>query len=300
MQKVWLDNKFLDIEKAKVGILTHSLQYGSGIFEGIRSYKLDNSKTAIFRLDEHIQRFFKTAKIYSMDLNYSADEIKKAIKNLLKINKLGSSYIRPFAFYNDQKIGLSPINKKISVFIAAIQFGNYFTNKDKGIKCKISSWNRINSSILPVEAKASGNYINSIIANLEARHSGFDEAILLSNNGYVAEGPGENIFIVKDNILITPDNSSDILLGLTRDSIIKIAENMGIEVIERKIHKEELYTSDEIFFSGTAAEITPIINVDGIDIQKQAGPITKLLSDKFNNIVHGNDKEFNNWLTLIS
>lgn len=300
MQKVWLDNKFLDIEKAKVGILTHSLQYGSGIFEGIRSYKLDNLKTAIFRLDDHIQRFFKTAKIYSMDLNYSADEIKKAIKNLLKINKLGSSYIRPFAFYNDQKIGLSPINKKISVFIAAIEFGDYFANKDKGIKCKISSWNRINSSILPVEAKASGNYINSIIANLEARHSGFDEAILLSNNGYVAEGPGENIFIVRDNTLITPDNSSDILLGITRDSIIKIAENIGIEVIERKIHKEELYISDELFFSGTAAEITPIINVDGIEIQKQAGPITKLLIDKFNNIVHGNDKEFNNWLTLIS
>ncbi len=299
MQKVWLDGKFLDIEKAKVGILTHSLQYGSGIFEGIRSYKLNNSKSAVFRLDDHIKRLFKSAKIYSMNINYSNKQLMDAVKELLKRNKLDSSYIRPFVFYNDQKIGLSTLNKKISVFIAAVEFGNYFAKKDSGIKCKVSSWNRINSSILPVEAKASGNYINSILASTEAKNAGFDEAILLSNNGYVAEGPGENIFIVKDNVLITPDNSSDILLGITRDSLIKIAENIGIEVIERKIHKEELYTSDEIFFAGTAAEITPIINVDGIKIQNQIGPITKTISNKFYNIVHDLDKEFKDWLTII-
>ena len=218
--------KFLDIEKAKVGILTHSLQYGSGIFEGIRSYKLNNSKIGIFRLEDHIKRLFESTKIYSMGVIYSNFQLIDAVKKLLKINKLSSSYIRPFVFYNDQKIGLNTQNKKISVFIAAVKFNDYFSNKNKGITCKVSSWRRINSSILPVEAKASGNYLNSIIASNEAKIAGFDEAILLSNNGYVAEGPGENIFLVKDNVLITPDNSSDILLGITRDSIIKIAKSL--------------------------------------------------------------------------
>ncbi len=300
MQKVWFDNKFLDIEKAKVGILTHSLQYGSGIFEGIRSYKLNNSKIGIFRLEDHIKRLFRSTKIYSMDIIYSDFQLINAVKKLLKINKLNSSYIRPFVFYNDQKIGLDTLNKKISVFIAAVKFGDYFPNKNKGIKCKISSWHRINSSILPVEAKASGNYLNSIIASNEAKNAGFDEAILLSDNGYVAEGPGENIFLVKDNVLITPDNSSDILLGITRDSIIKIAKSLKIEVIERRIHKEELYTSDELFFTGTAAEITPILNVDGIEIQKQIGSTTKLLINTFNSIIHGSNQKFRDWLTIIN
>ncbi len=300
MHKFWLDGKIVDEEKAKVGLLTHSLQYGSGIFEGIRSYKTKDSKTAIFRLEDHIKRFFRSAKIYSMNLGYNEDELCVAIKHLLKLNNLKSSYIRPFAFYNDQNIGLNVLNKKISVFIAAVEFGNYFKNKNMGIKCKISSWRRFNSSILPIQAKASGNYINSILSSTEAKHAGYDEAIILSTNGYVAEGPGENIFLVKDNELITPDNSSDILLGITRDSIIKIARQEGIRVIERKIHREELYTSDEVFFSGTAAELTPIINIDGINLlNASAGPITNLLANKFYNIVSGNNKEFKNWLTII-
>lgn len=301
MQKVWLDGELIDAEKAKVGILTHSLQYGSGIFEGIRSYAIKkNSKTAIFRLNDHIKRFFRSAKIYSMALNYNEAQIEDAVISLLKVNKLSSSYIRPFAFYNDQNIGLSVANKKISVFIAAVDFGNYFINKERGIKCKISSWRRFNSSIIPIQAKASGNYINSILCSIEAKHAGYDEAIILSSNGYVAEGPGENIFIVKDNELITPDNSSDILLGITRDSVIKIAKAKGLTVTERKIHREELYTSDEAFFTGTAAEITPIVNIDGINISKGlAGEITKSISSRFYDIVSGKDEDFNDWLTIV-
>ncbi|MCL4380959.1 branched-chain amino acid transaminase [Candidatus Marsarchaeota archaeon] len=300
MQKFWLDGELVDAEKAKVGILTHSLQYGSGIFEGIRSYSLKDSRAAIFRLDDHIKRFFRSAKIYSMDLGYNEAQLAGAIIGLLKVNRLSSSYIRPFAFYNDQNIGLNVVNKKISVFIAAVDFGNYFINKDNGIKCKISSWKRFNSSILPIQAKASGNYLNSILCSIEAKHAGYDEAIILSGNGYVAEGPGENIFIVKDNELITPDNSSDILLGITRDSVIKIARGNGMAVTERKIHREELYTSDEAFFTGTAAEITPITNIDGISISGgAAGAVTKSISSKFYDIVSGSDDGFKDWLTIV-
>ena len=167
------------------------------------------------------------------------------------------------------------------------------------MRCKISSWRRINSEILPVEAKASGNYLNSIIANGEAKRLGFDEAILLSSNGYVAEGPGENIFIVKDGSLVTPGKSSDILLGITRDSLIKIADSVGMKTDERMVHKEELYTADELFFAGTAAEITPISEVDGIKVGSGHGRITKLLWDKFSDIIHGKDKQFEDWLTPV-
>ncbi len=280
--------------------MTHSLQYGSGIFEGIRVYDTKDGP-AVFRLDEHIKRFLRSAKIYSMGLGYKEKELEKAVIQVIKANGLRQCYVRPFAFYSTDKIGLSTWGAKAGVYIAAFPFGAYFgAGKEKGIRCKISSWRRINSSILPVEAKASGNYINSIIANNEARVSGFDETILLSVNGYVAEGAGENIFLVKDSHLITPDASADILMGVTRDSLIKIAENMGLIVEQREVHKEELYSSDELFFCGTAAEITPIVNVDGIRIGNgKPGPITRMLSEKYTEVVLGENKEFEDWLTYV-
>ncbi len=298
--KVWLDGKFINYNDAKVPILTHSLQYGSGMFEGIRAYETKRG-AAIFRLDEHVKRFFSTAKILSADLKVDPRIVKQAIIDCVKINKLKSCYIRPYAFYNSDEIGISGFGKKISVFIAAVPFGAYFgEGKTKGIRCKISSWRRINSEIQPVEAKASGNYVNSLLANYEAKHSGFDEAILLAGEGYVSEGSGENIFIVKNNKLITPDDSADILLGITRDSLIMIAENTGLEVVEREVHKEELYSADEFFFYGTAAEITPIVNIDGIKVGKgKPGPITKMLQQKFDEIVSGNNSEFDYWLTYV-
>ncbi|MEM0077900.1 MAG: branched-chain amino acid transaminase [Thermoplasmata archaeon] len=296
--KVWWDGKFLDYDNAKVPILTHSLQYGSGIFEGIRAYETE-SGTSIFRLDDHINRFFNTAKIYRMNLGFSKEEIKKAILELVKINSLKECYIRPFAFYNDDNIGLSPFGKKVSLFIGAVEFGKYLPGKN-GVKCITSTWRRINSKVLPIQAKASGNYLNSLLANLEARSLGFDESIILTEEGFVAEGPGENIFLVKDGKLYTPPIESDILIGITRDSIIKVAEYLGIKTIERNLHREELYIADEAFFVGTAAEITPIVNIDAILVGNgNVGPITSKLYQEYQNVVHGRNKDFSKWLTPV-
>ncbi|MCL5430233.1 MAG: branched-chain amino acid transaminase [Candidatus Marsarchaeota archaeon] len=298
--KVWLDGKLVNYNDATVPILTHSLQYGSGIFEGIRAYETSKG-TAVFRLEEHIERLINTAKIYEMDLGYTKSQLIKAVLDTIKANKLKSCYIRPFAFYNTDLVGVSSFGKPISVFIGAIPFGAYFgEGKEKGIRCKISSWRRINSEILPVKAKASGNYLNSIIANTEARRAGYDEAILLSINGMVAEGSGENIFLVKDNVIVTPDDSADILIGVTRNSIAELAEELDMIVQEREVHKEELYTADEVFFTGTAAEVTPIVNVDGVKIGSgKPGPVTRLLQNRFTEIVNGKDKRFGKWLTIV-
>jgi branched-chain amino acid aminotransferase len=296
---VWFDGKFVAYEDAKVPILTHSLQYGSGVFEGIRAYKTKKG-TAVFRLDDHVKRFFNSAKIYGMDLVIKPAQLRQAIIDTVKKNSLEECYIRPFGFYNSDQLGVNPLGRKVSVAIAAIAFGNYFENKEKGIKCKVSSWQRINSTILPPEAKGSGNYLNSILASLEAKRDGADEAILLSLDGYVAEGPGENIFFVQDGTLITPTKAADILLGITRNSIIKIAEAKGLEVEERDMHREEMYTSDEAFFSGTAAEITPITEIDSKKLGNgKIGPITKMLLDAYGSAVHGENEDFEDWLTYI-
>jgi len=297
--KVWFDGEILDYEEVKVPVLTHSLQYGSGIFEGIRAYNTDKGP-AVFRLKEHIERFLNSAKIYHMDLKYKREELEKAVVDVVRINKLNECYIRPFAFYNDDSIGLSPFGKKVSVFIAAVPFGKYLA-MDGGTRCKISTWKRISSETLPIQAKASGNYLNSIIANLEAKYAGYDEAILLGENGYVAEGAGENIFLVKNNTIITPGPQADILMGVTRDTVMQIATYLGYNVIERNVHKEELYTADEVFFSGTAAEITPIVNIDGIKIgDGNVGNVTKKIRETYYNIVHGKLKEFEHFLTYVN
>ncbi len=296
----WLEGKVIDYDKANVHIMTHSLQYGSGIFEGIRVYDTVNGP-AIFRLGDHMRRFLNSAKIYSMKLNYGIEELQEACIELVRANGLSSGYIRPFAFYHDTRIGVSTEGKGVSVFIAVLPFGDYFGDKHaSGVACKISSWQRINSEILPVEAKASGNYLNSIIASNEARSVGFDEAILTSGNGYVAEGPGENIFLVKNGRLVTPGVSADILMGVTRDSIIKIAKGAGIEVEERAVHKEELLTADEVFFAGTAAEITHIRKVESVVLNGGAvGPITKMLAQKYGDAARGRDEKFMDWLTFV-
>ncbi len=296
---VWLDGKIIKSEEANVPILTHSLQYGSGIFEGIRSYKAERGG-AIFRLDDHVKRFFNSAKIYSINLGIEREELRSAIIEIVKKNGLEECYIRPFAFYNDQNIGLGVAGKKVSVAVMAIPFGHYFANKEKGIKCKVSSFHRINSLILPPQAKASGNYINSILASMEAKKSGADEAILLSSNGSVAEGPGENLFIVKDDLLITPSASSDILMGITRDSIIKIAKDESIAVEEREVHREELLTCDEAFFTGTAAEITPIVSIDSEILgDGKRGNLTSKIGKLYSEITLGKKKKYANWLTYL-
>ncbi len=298
-QYIWFDGKFVKFKNANVHILTHSMQYGSGIFEGIRSYQ-SNGNSYVFRLEDHISRFMKSAKIYTMNLKFSEKKLADAVVATLKKNKLKAAYIRPFAFYNDQHIGLGVSGKKISIAIITVPFGSYFANKEKGISCKVSSWQRINSMILPPEAKASGNYINSIIASIDAQKSGADEAILLSQEGHVAEGPGENVFFVEDGTLITPSREADILMGITRDTIIKLAEYNGLSVVERNVHKEEMYTCDEAFFTGTAAEVTPITSIDSRKIGNgKVGPITSMLADKYYEVVSGSNPEFKDWLTKV-
>ena len=297
-QYVWMDGRFIDFDKANVHVLTHSLQYGSGIFEGIRAYSTEKGP-AVFRLAEHAARFINSAKIVGMELGFSKKQVADVILSTIKKNGLASCYIRPFAFYNDQQIGLNITGKKVSFAVAAIPFGNYFQTKDKGISCKVASWQRINSHVLPPQAKASANYLNSILASQEAKHAGYDEAVLLSPQGHVAEGPGENIFLVRDGRLLTPGLESDILPGITRDSIIKLASRLDIIVEERAVHREELYTCDEAFFTGTAAEMTPITSVDSRKIgDGKPGPITALLSERFAAIAHGKDSEYSKWLTF--
>jgi branched-chain amino acid aminotransferase len=299
-QYSWLDGKFIAASSADVPILTHSLQYASGVFEGLRAYNTPKG-TAIFRLQDHMKRLLNSAKIYDIEIGYSEKQLCDAALQLVKKNKLESCYIRPFVFYNDHQIGLSPLGKKVSAFIAAVPFGAYFgSGKEKGVSCKISNWRRVNSSIMPPEAKASGNYANSILANMEAKKAGADEAILLSVDGFVAEGSGENIFLVKDHVLVTPSKESDILAGITRDSILKIAQATGLETEERKVHGEELYTCDELFFTGTASEVTPITSVDSKKIgQGKPGPITKTLASKYSDVVSGADPVFINWLSYV-
>lgn len=298
--KVWFDGKTMGFDEATVPVTVHSLQYGSGIFEGIRAYKTDKGP-AVFKLKEHTRRFFDTAKIYGMNLGYTPEEINEAIKNTIKINKLDSCYIRPFAFYNDVRVGLSTENKKVSVYIAAFPMGSYFGEaQERGARCKTSSWRRINSDILPVRAKASGNYLNSILTNREVRNAGFDEAILLSGNGYLAEGPGENLFVIRDGKLFTPGTEADILGGITRDTIIRIAEDKGLEVVQREIHREEIYVADEAFFCGTAAEVTFISSVDGIDVgDGKKGPITQDIAKTYSDTVSGKVSKYQNWLTYV-
>lgn len=298
--KVWFDGKTMEFEEATVPVTVHSLQYGSGIFEGIRAYSTVKGP-AVFRLKDHTRRFLDTAKIYGMNLGYSQEELNDVIVDTVRINRLDSCYIRPFAFYNDVRVGLSTENKKISVYVAAIPLGSYFGEaQESGARCKTSSWRRINSDILPVRAKASGNYLNSILTSREARSAGYDEAILLSGNGYLAEGPGENIFIARDGKLYTPGTEADILGGITRSTIIQMAKDKGIEVVERDIHREEIYVADEAFFCGTAAEVTFISAVDGITVgDGKMGAITREMAKTYNDTVSGKVEKYEKWLTYV-
>ncbi len=297
--KVWYNGKIVPYGEATVPILTHSLQYGTGIFEGIRAYETSKG-AAIFRLEEHMKRFLRTAHIYSYDVGYSLEELMEAVKTVVRENNLKSCYIRPFAFVDDDRINLVTHGKKISTYVAALPFNKMFDKADAGISCKVASWRRINSDILPIQAKASGNYINSIAADLDAHASGFDEAILLSMNGFVAEGAGENIFLIEDGEIVTPSKESDILLGITRDAVIKIAKSLGYGVTERFVHRDELYYADEIFFAGTAAEVTPIVNVDGVKVGKgTVGEVTSKIRDTFFKTVKGENPQFKDWLTVV-
>ena len=296
---VWFDGKYVLTEKAQVPITTHAIHYGTSIFEGIRAY-WNGKNLHVFRLDEHVNRFRRSGKFYDISLNFSDKVITNAIIGICKKNKIKKScYIRPFYFVGDYGINLhvtekAPTNVAIFTFV----FGDLF-NKN-GISAGVVSWRKFSDMATPSQAKMGGNYLNSIIATQEAKRNGVDEAILLDHNGNVSEAPGENIFIVRDGQLITPSLASSALEGITRDSVIKIAKDLDIDVVERYVSRSELVISDEIFLTGTAAEITPIISMDSKKIGNgKPGIITKKMMQEYTDIVMNKNDNYSHWLTSV-
>lgn len=297
-EKIWMDGEIIPWDKATVHIMTHSLHYGSAMFEGIRCYKTDRG-TMIFRLDAHMKRLFRSAKIYEMEIPFSAEEIAMSIKSLIMANRVEECYIRPIVFYGWDEVGINPKGNKVHVAIAMWPWLPYLGEDGlrKGVRCKISSWARIDQRSLPTMAKAAANYANSILAKTEAQKLGYDEAILLNTNGFVTEGTGENLFTVRDGIIVTPPLSAGILPGITRDSIIQLGRDMGYVVKERNISRGELLVSDEIFLTGTAAEVTPVREIDNDVIGTGSrGPVTERIQVKFFEIFRGKDPKYFKWL----
>ena len=300
-EKIWMDGKFVDWDEAKVHVLTHALHYGTAVFEGMRCYETDEGP-AIFRLWDHLDRLYNSAKIHMMRIPYGIEELAKAIKETIKVNEIKECYIRPIAYYGYGEMGLNPKKNPVNVAIAVWPWGTYLGEEGlrRGVRCKISSWLRVDTRMLPPLAKATANYLNSVLAKLEAIDCGYDEAILLNSNGYIAEGSGENVFIVKDGSISTPPLSSGALYGYTRDSIEELARDLSIPIFERDILREELLMADEAFLTGTAAEVTPIREVDGRTIGSGSiGPITKRLQEKFFQVVRGKDQKYKKWLELV-
>lgn len=300
VDKIWMDGKLVSWGKANIHILTHTLHYGFGVFEGIRCYKTEEGP-AIFRLNEHVNRFFNSAHILKIKLPFSKEKISDAIKDTIKANKLDECYIRPLAYLGYGAMGLNPLNSPVNVAIAVWPWGVYLGEDalTNGLRAKISSFTRHHSNISMTKAKVVGNYVNSSLATMEAKEMGYDEAILLDPRGYVAEGSGENIFVVKNNILRTPLPDS-ILPGITRASIMELANDLDYDVCEGNITRDELYIADEVFLTGTAAEITPVREVDGRVIgEGKPGLVTKKLQIEFSNIVHGKNEKYSRWLECL-
>ncbi|CAI8779876.1 branched-chain amino acid transaminase [Methylocaldum szegediense] len=298
---IWLDGEWLPWRDAKVHLLTHTLHYGCGVFEGLRAYKTDRG-TAIFRLRDHTDRLFRSAHIMSMKIPFDKDALDRAQCEAVSRNNLASAYIRPMCFYGSEGMGLHAKGLKVHVMIAAWEWGSYLgaENMARGIKVRTSSYTRNHVNSLMTKAKANGNYVNSILAVQEAVEAGCDEALLLDHEGYVAEGSGENIFIVRRGKLYTPDLTSA-LEGITRDTIFTIARENGLEVIEKRITRDEVYIADEAFFTGTAAEVTPIREVDGRTIGEGGrGPITEKLQSLYFDYVHGRRSDHPEWLSYVS
>ena len=298
--KIWMDGKLTDWRSATIHVLTHSLHYGMSVFEGVRAYKTDKG-TVIFRLAEHTKRLLNSAKIFQMNVPYDMDTLMDAQKQVVRANGLESCYIRPIIWIGSEALGISARNNTIHTAIAAWTWGAYLGEDGirRGIRVKISSFSRHHVNVSLVRAKASGYYINSILANQEATADGYDEAMLLDTEGFVSEGSGENVFIVKNGKLYTPDLAS-CLDGITRDSVITLAKDAGIEVIEKRITRDEVYCADEVFFSGTAAEITPIREVDNRQIGNGSrGPITEKLQTLFFDVVSGKNPRYAHWLSPV-
>ncbi len=297
---IWYDGKMVPWREANTHVLTHSLHYGLAVFEGLRAYKTA-SGTAIFRLKEHTERMFNSAHIYMMKIPYDRETLIEAQKEVVRANKLDSCYVRPIAFYGSEKMGVSPKGAKVHVAIAAWPWGAYLGAEglEKGIRVKTSSFARHHVNVSMCRAKYSGTYANSILANMEATEHGYDEGLLLDVDGFVAEGAGENVFMVKNNTISEPELNSA-LIGITRDSVIQLAGDLGYTVDAKRITRDDLYIADEVFFTGTAAEVTPVREVDGRTVGTgKRGPLTKQLQSMFFDVVNGRSEKYRHWLHYV-
>jgi len=299
-RKIWMNGKLVDWGDAKVHVLTHAFHYATGVFEGIRFFSTSKGP-AVFRLNEHVVRLFDSAKIYMMQMPYTIDEIKSGIMATAVSSQLDEGYIRPLAYYGYGEMGLNPLPNKVSVAIATWPWPSYLgvDAEKRGIKCLVSSWHRIHPTILPPQAKATANYANSALAKVEAIKAGYDEAIMLNLNGMVTEATGENVFRVKDGVVSTPPASTGVLRGITRDTVIRLVADLGLEFRRNDFSREELYSSDEVFLTGTAAGVTAVREVDGRPIGSGSWPITKNIRGMYSDVVHGKNAEYLKWLTPL-
>ena len=298
--KIWMNGELVDWDLANVHVLTHTLHYGNGGFEGIRAYETDNGP-AVFRLTPHMERLFRSAKILCIDIPYSVDELVDAVKETVKVNNLPSCYIRPLAYLSYGEMGLNPLPCSVDVAIATWPWGAYLGDEgiNSGVRMMISSWQRHDPNAMPPAAKGCGHYINSQMAKVQAVRAGYDEAILLSPQGYVSECTGENLFLVRNGVIVTPPTSAGALEGITQDSVRQIALDLGIEYREGNILRSDLYTAEEAFLSGTAAEVVPIRSVDDREIG-DPGPVTRAIQERFFEAVRGKRPEYSDWNEYVT
>jgi branched-chain amino acid aminotransferase len=296
LEKIWMNGELIDWADAKVHVGTHGLHYGSGVFEGIRAYETDKG-SAVFRLSDHLQRLHNSAKLLFMELPFSIPELKAACNELIGANGLAECYLRPIAFYGYNELGVSATGNPVEVAIMSWPWGTYLGAEglSNGIRAKVSSWKRVGPNVIPHVAKATGIYLNSMLAVMEANKAGYEEAILLTDDGYVADGSGENIFLVKDGTIYTPDLSASILPGITRDTIIQMAQDLGYTVVEKQLIRTDLYLADEVFMCGTAAEVTPIREVDD-QLIGPPGPVTLAIQKAYLDTVKGKSERWAHWL----
>jgi branched-chain amino acid aminotransferase len=302
VDKIWMDGELVDWAEAKIHVLSHALHYGSGVFEGIRAYETQRGP-AVWHLDEHLRRLFRSAKLYHMDLPYTHDQLIEATKQVIRVNELPSCYIRPIAFRGYGELGVNPLHAPVNVTIAVWPWGAYLGEEalEQGVRIKISSWRRNSQNSLPAAAKADGQYINSVLAKVESLKAGYDEAIMLNEAGFITDGSGENVFAVRDGTIFTPPTQAGCLDGVTRNSVITLAREADYDVREENLVRTDLYNAEEVFFTGTAAEITPIREVDDRLVGAgHRGPVTKELQDAFFAATKGEDPRHPDWLTFVN
>jgi branched-chain amino acid aminotransferase len=296
---IWMNGETVRWEDAKVHVLTHALHYGSGVFEGIRAYDTERG-TAVFRHQDHLRRLKQSGELYHMELPFTLEKLREATHDLIRANNLRSCYIRPIAFRGYGEMGLFPLNTPVEVVIAVWPWGAYLGEEGQrdGIRCKVSSWRRMSSDSFIPEAKACGQYLNSILAKVESAHAGYDEAIMLDEHGNVSEGSGENVFVIRGGRISTPPWSACVLEGITARSVVRIAADLGFEVVERNIRRGELYSADELFLTGTAAEIVPVREIDDHPLGPP-GEITKAIQERFFEAIQGKREEYLEWLDFV-